>query len=291
MKASKIRIVVILLLIIFFGLLILFGWSRNIYEGLTKVAKPTGPVGGTAPAGTAATIYKSDTKTTTFASTDLFTVKPNDDASKIDINSYFIQIYYYLPKISEYSGTKLPISHIYHNLPSCFKVSFTNLDSEKFGPSTDSDNIFIQGPSDWDKKINKCYKEFVNQRTGTGAPSPYTFQSLVDDIKNNNKVTIGTSDANLSVKPISKSEVVVNVSKNSNDGKGTKLPSNPPSSLPSASITYAKISNTDGIKFNGTYDTNAGTSLVTGISEPVAGKSINLVTFYLKFNSLPSSCA
>lgn len=285
MKASKIRIVVILLLIIFFGLLILFG-SRNIYEGIKTATVQTTPVGGSAPAGTAATIYNSGTKTTTFASTDLITVKKNVDASKIDNNSYFMKVYYYLPKKTEYSGTKLPISHIYHNLPSCFKVSFTNIDSEKFGPSTDSDNIFIQGPSDWDKKIGKCYKEFVNQNT---TPSPYTFKNLVDDI-NSNKVIIGKADSNLVVKPISKSEMVIDIPKNSNDGKGTKLPANPSTSLPSASLTYAKISNTDGIKFNGTYDANSGSSLVSGITDDVAGKSINLVTFYLNFNSLPSSC-
>jgi hypothetical protein len=250
--------------------LILFGWSRNIYEGVTSA--------------TITPIYNSDKKTSTFASTDLITAKQNVDNSKIDNNSYFMKVYYYLPKASEYKGSKLPISHIYHNLPNDYTVSFTNLVSEKFGPSSDSDNIFIQGPK---TTISKCYREYVNQKTGPGVPSPYTFKNLVDDI-NANKVNIGKSSVKPISKPIKKNEHVVKIPKNSDDKKGTKIPANPPSSLPSASITYAKISDNNGIKFNGTYDANAGTNLISGesskvIPSEVAGKSINLVTFYLNF--------
>ena len=93
MKARKIRIVVILLLIIFFGLLILFGWSSNIYEGLQNDAS----------------FYKSSTKTLDFTTDSNFkidkitTIDPKPSASiaktlfklKTEEKCYFISIYYF----------------------------------------------------------------------------------------------------------------------------------------------------------------------------------------------------
>lgn len=292
MKASKIRIVVILLLIIFFGLLILFG-SRNIYEGIKMTTKQTGPVGGTAPQGSKSTIYKPNTKTTTFASTDLITVKQTKEPSNIDKDSYFMKVYYYLPKTEEYSATKnYPISYIHHNLPSCLKVSFTNTEPEGFGPSTEYNNIFIQGPSGWDKKISKCYKEGLNS---DATHQSYTFEKLHDDInnKNNRKPNIAIDKSNLSVVNINKKELVIDVPKNSNEGKGTKnSEKGAPLNLPSNLLEYKPITqNMEGIKFNGTYDQYFKVNSVLALNRGnVAGKSINLVTFYLNFKSLPKSC-
>jgi hypothetical protein len=289
MKASKIRIVVILLLIIFFGLLILFG-SRNIYEGATAEVQK-GPVGGTAPKGSKATIYNTNKKSITFATTDLITVKQIKDINKIDSNSYFMKVYYYIPKPHEYGGNKYyPISYIHHNLPSCFKVSFTNTDAEGFGPSTDYSNIFIQGPPEWDKKISKFYTEGINSDSSN---SSYTFNTLVDDINNKKANIASTKVLNIVTKTINKKELVITVpaEKKSNHKKGVKsVPEDSPSKLTSNSFIYNTIDNTmEGVKFDGTYDNNFKTNNVLTLNRDnvVSGKSINLVTIYLNLNLLP----
>lgn len=161
MKASKIRIVVILLLIIFFGLLILFGWSRNIYEGLPKDAS----------------FYKGSTTTLDFTTSDykidkITTIEPTPSASTKTVLSlkdgekgYFISIYYFTPKTmpkQPIKGANLPIAFINHNLPDGYKLYFSNSNAtaDPFGGNISPANttaVFIEktGTSD---DIEKNYE-------------------------------------------------------------------------------------------------------------------------------------
>jgi hypothetical protein len=148
MKASKIRIVVILLLIIFFGLLILFG-SRNIYEGARSVSVQ-------APATTAATsgdssIYTSNTLDFSRDLGYITTLSTGMSKYSPSSNEYFIKVYFFVPK----TGSKtlklsdIPIGFINHNLPSEYNLYFNNMNNTtSFGgnisPSTLQTSIYIE---------------------------------------------------------------------------------------------------------------------------------------------------
>ena len=131
MKASKIRIVVILLLIIFFGLLILFGWSRNIYEGLPQDAS----------------FYKGSTTTLDFTTDSTFKITTMDknNPAPSESTDYFISIYYFTPKVMKtpvIKGADLPIAFINHNLPDGYNLYFSNsnANAEPFGGNTSPAN-------------------------------------------------------------------------------------------------------------------------------------------------------
>jgi hypothetical protein len=135
MKSIKIKIVIVLLLIIFFGLLILFG-SRKIYEGLDTT-------------------------------TDLVDINPKYNRTFTPgkqklTGQYFINVYYAHPDVSRKVTTmenlsSMPIVYLYHNLPDDFKVCFSN--SEKyFGNEKNTSSttrIYIQ------KKENKDIKNIT----------------------------------------------------------------------------------------------------------------------------------
>jgi len=192
MKASKIRIVVILLLIIFFGLLILFGWSRNIYEGLPQDASIY--VGNDKKKTldfTTDSTFKID-KITTVTVPDEAPPAHSKDTAKTVLQStnstdcYFIGIYYFTPKVMKtpvIKGADLPIAFINHNLPDGYNLYFSNsnANAEHFGGNISPANttaVYIEKTvtgttddrdSNYDSRSNKPnFIDKIKQRIAGG---------------------------------------------------------------------------------------------------------------------------
>ena len=180
MKASKIRIVVILLLIIFFGLLILFG-SRNFYEGVTNATAgdptKTAPTGAAVPTkfvdvNNMGTIYKDKpflAPSTKYGSLMNKTVptKPTN----------FINVYYYFPDKykSSFGEADLPIMYLYHNFsPDDYNIYFSNNI-----PFTSSkpyrQNIYIESKGKTIKSPSACWKEYAVTSTNADKSGITTF--------------------------------------------------------------------------------------------------------------------
>jgi len=132
MKGSKLKIAVILLLIIFFGLLILFGgfFSRPILEGAAETVtfpSTTNLTPKIAPSsGKISKVFTYPLDKNNKPNKTSVNVKNNDD------KVYCIQIYYGIPPGKGGSGTgtfstnSLPIMYLNHNVPAQYTVSFTN---------------------------------------------------------------------------------------------------------------------------------------------------------------------
>ncbi len=172
--AVKIRIVVILLLIIFFGLLILFG-SRNIYEGATSsiitilpqnplTDKPTSTVSGTLPPRFVNTINTPKSGTS-------FGLNKNNTVPS-DIDKYkFINVYYYFPDNQKpgFTSADLPIIYLSHNI-SDYNVYFCN--SIPFCPTSplgqpSHQRIYLETKTSTNpiKTPTKFWKEYAIQNT------------------------------------------------------------------------------------------------------------------------------
>jgi hypothetical protein len=165
---NKLRVIVIILLIIFFGLLILFG-SRNIYEGATGIPANSRAVTTATPSSTPPA---QSCKIKPGCPTDF--ADPSYNSSFIPgtgkftgIGTHFINVYYAYPDISKSGSSNpgpadLPIVYLYHNIPDTYKLYFTNMGSWANLPGT---RIYIQKPSE-NKDVNKVkptllYKQYA----------------------------------------------------------------------------------------------------------------------------------
>ena len=161
MKSNFIKILIILLLILFFGFLIINSMIK-FHEGAatmttTPAAATTGPAKATSPSTAAATTAASatlpgwpgaqptaaDGSITYNFSTGFNTklIKNTATNSKLDSNKalksgtgvYFIEVYYGIPDRGTWNKNDLPIIYLNHNLDSRFTVYFSNKNTS-FGP-------------------------------------------------------------------------------------------------------------------------------------------------------------
>ena len=167
---NKLRVIVIILLIIFFGLLILFG-SRNIYEGATP-GIPTGAraVTKATPSSTPSSTPQENpcrTKGCPTIDTSYNSTFIPGTGKFTGIGTHFINVYYAYPDISKSSPSNpgpadLPIVYLYHNIPEPYKVYFTNMGSWANLPGT---KIYIQkvGEKEYLNKVKPTllYKQYA----------------------------------------------------------------------------------------------------------------------------------
>ena len=151
MKAGKIKTVVILLLLIFFGLLILFG-SRNIYEGVTNSAPPS-PL--------TSNLYTPPVSSGWIVGTGLgnvTSISAHGQTTNFTRGPYFISVYYYIPDQyivnsngkPSFNNASIPIIYLNHNLDtSKYNVYFCNSSVFKSDQpnASDSVRIYIQSSS------------------------------------------------------------------------------------------------------------------------------------------------
>jgi hypothetical protein len=221
MKASRIRIVVILLLIIFFGLLILFG-SRNIYEGLDSQGDPT----TTAPTGDAIPTSFVVVNNMQSNLTDK-PILPKDAPYGLNKKvpnkpTNFINVYYYFPDKykSGFAEADLPIVYLYHNFsPDDYTIYFSN--NKPFTSSTPAhQNIYIESKGKTIIKPTACWKEYAVTSTGITNFAPWTSkQSWGGDA-----VCVVFTEANYS-------EKVISSPNNINGNKDNKPYTNPTADL------------------------------------------------------------
>jgi len=208
MKASRIRIVVILLLIIFFGLLILFG-SRNIYEGLDSQGDPTttAPTGDAIPTSFVAVNNMGDSyasKPFLKATVDKYGMNKIVPSKPLN----FINVYYYFPdkyKPTGFDKPDLPIVYLYHNFsPDDYNIYFSN--NKPFTSSTPShQNIYIESKGKTIIKPTACWKEYAVTSTKSDGKTGIT--NFADWTKRQNwsgdAVCVVFTEANYSEKVIS----------------------------------------------------------------------------------------
>jgi hypothetical protein len=136
--------IVVLLLILFFGMLLILG-NIKIYEGgpgspgtpasattaTTPASAPaSAPATAPAPAPAAATTPAAPTSAPASSPVPVFLPQ----VSNVTAQTYIMQVFYYITPGK--SANSLPIAYIYHNLPASFSVYFT--------PSETTHNLFIQ---------------------------------------------------------------------------------------------------------------------------------------------------
>jgi hypothetical protein len=167
MKASKIRIVFILLLIIFFGLLILFGY-RNIYEGATNVNPALNPLKDKPTKESGALPLKFVKPSNTLVAGAGSGAKPKLGTTIVPNPkpTNFISVYYYFPNkyIKNFNTADLPIIYLFHNITD-YNVYFCN--SKPFCPQDkgqpSASRIYIESKTNTKeiKKPKKFWKEYA----------------------------------------------------------------------------------------------------------------------------------
>ena len=287
MKASKIRIIVILLLIIFFGLLILFG-SRNLYEGAeSATANPTTtpPTGDAVPknfvdVNNMGKIYKDKAflaPSTKYGSLMNKTVptKPTN----------FINVYYYFPDKynSSFSKADLPIMYLYHNFsPDDYNIYFSN--NKPFTSSTPyRQNIYIESKGKKIENPTKCWKEYAvtstnADKTGITSFAPWTKRQnwSGDDVRVNFK------EATYSEKVISSTN---NINGNKKNTPYTK-PTSDLSKLIPLKNDYQLKKEKKTMFFDAAYGSITGQNLEVN-TKTDTNKNVGVVclaTYYFNFN-------
>jgi hypothetical protein len=173
MKISKFRIILILLLIIFFGLLILFNFNK-IYEGSTPINPSTN-----------ASIYDSSKKTLDFAldpsynttTVTTFDTTKNGPPKTAANSEYIIKIYFFTPKGNTKNITKfnLPIAFINHNLPAEYNLYFNNSTSSTnnfngiISPESSQASMYIEKLNTKDSSANFIFSTEIYYATKSGS--------------------------------------------------------------------------------------------------------------------------
>jgi len=288
MKASKIRIVVILLLIIFFGLLILFG-SRNIYEG-AESAKPDpttkAPTGDAVPnkfvdvnnmgeSKESKPILAENSKYGSLMNKTVPSKKPKN----------FINVYYYFPDKykSPFGEADLPIIYLYHNFsPDDYNIYFSN--NSPFTSSTPArQNIYIESKGKTIKNPTACWKEYAVTSTKSDKTGITTFASWTERQNwSGDNVCVVFTEAKYT-------EVVIGSTNNINGNKDNK-----PYTKPTADLSkliplknnYQLKTDKKTMFFDAAYSSITGQNLKVNTSDDTNKKVgvVCLATYYFDFN-------
>ena len=282
MKGIKIKIIIVLLLIIFFGLLILFG-SRNIYEGIKTVQiqpKNLAPKITCTDRGCPVALLENYNKD--------FIPSKNKLTDK---GKYFINVYYAYPDIlkdppKNISAAGLPIVYLYHNLPTEYKLYFSNSDDFGYlmGP-----RIYMQKEGESD--INKFTptKMFLQYAVGSAGLIEWNKQQ-----KWSIPIEIQTKIIENDMTGFNELKIQTNVTEQNVKGNLKNKDGNDPSAKNVLPITYNKLLTESTIWIDarhGMYgpdyvrpirsDTGKNTINEKGIVTKKGLGFLNLVTYYL----------
>jgi hypothetical protein len=293
MKGSKLKIAVILLLIIFFGLLILFGgfFSRPMLEGaLNKTASSNfnsmkiDLISGTGIPSGSQTITKSfDPNKYSFSNNITTNLKGN----------YYIQVYYGIPAKADiqsptFINSFLPIVYLNHNLPTNYKVFFSN--SPPYGKG--NTNIYIsyeKSPPTSNTSASWFYKEVAVYNGGKSSFSEFSgtnkkekkqyWDGIITSQAYNTvaKNTMTLSDYVISSEPTNPSTITPTLPKSI---------SNPISSMTYTLLSsFTNITSTNTFSFDAKYGSYGTGHLSASSSETneTIPNALNLMTFYCNF--------